>query len=380
KYFDWPVAILVLALVAIGILMIANATGKPIAEEGSGWLEVITSMNLKPTLLNGLWFVLGIGLVAVVLMFDYEVYGRLSPLIYWANIALLAAVLILGTVRNNAQSWFTLGERAFQPSEIAKLAIIITLAKQLSRYKNGVTTLRELLPVLLHVMIPLVLIMLQPDYGTAMVYVFITAIMLFASGTRLWIMSALTVSGVASMIPLWKYVMSNIQKKRFLTFLNPDLDPWGAGYNVVQSKMAVGSGQITGKGFFNKESLTQLDYIPYSHTDFIFSVTGETLGLIGTLTVVALYTLLIFRLLWLSRQAYDAFGSYIIIGVMAMMMFHIFQNIGMTIGIMPVTGIPLPFISYGGSNMWTNMIAIGLVLGIGMRRRRNMFAIAEGEL
>lgn len=380
KYFDWPIALLVLALVTVGLIMIANATGKPIAEEGSGWLEVITSMNLKSTLLNGLWFALGVGLVAVVLMFDYEVYGRLSLLIYWANIALLAAVLVLGAVRNNAQSWFALGERAFQPSEVAKLAIIITLAKQLARYKNGVTTLRELLPVLLHVMIPLVLIMLQPDYGTAMVYVFITAIMLFASGTRLWIMGALTVSGVASMIPLWKYVMSNIQKKRFLTFLNPDLDPWGAGYNVVQSKMAVGSGQITGKGFFNKESLTQLDYIPYSHTDFIFSVTGETLGLIGTLTVVVLYTLLIFRLLWLSRQAYDAFGSYIIIGVMAMMMFHIFQNIGMTIGIMPVTGIPLPFISYGGSNMWTNMIAIGLVLGIGMRRRRNMFAIAEGAL
>ena len=135
-------------------------------------------------------------------------------------------------------------------------------------------------------------------------------------------------SGVLSMIPLWKFVMSDNQKKRFLTFLNPDLDRWGAGYNVVQSKMAVGSGQITGKGFFNKESLTQLDYIPECHTDFIFSVTGETLGLIGTLTVVALYALLIFRLLWLSRQAYDAFGSYIIIGVMAMMMFHIFQNIG----------------------------------------------------
>ena len=136
KYFDWPIALLVLALVAIGLLMIANATGKPKAEEGSGWLEVIASMNLRTTLLNGLWFLLGIGLVAVVLMLDYEIYGRLSPLIYWANIALLAAVLVLGAVRNNAQSWFALGDRAFQPSEIAKLPSS-SRWQQLSRYKTA---------------------------------------------------------------------------------------------------------------------------------------------------------------------------------------------------------------------------------------------------
>lgn len=378
KYFDWPILILVFLLVVIGLAMIANATGKPTAEKGAGWLEVLSSMNLKTTLLNGLWFLLGLGLIAVVLMFDYELFGRLSVIIYWANVALLAAVLAVGTIRNNAQSWFIFGDRGFQPSEIAKLALIITLAKQLSRYKNGIGSIRELLPVLAQVFIPLVLIALQPDYGTAMVYVFITAVMLFASGTRLWIMGLLTAAGIATIVPMWTLnIMSNEQKTRFLTFLNPSLDKWGDGYSVSQSKIAVGSGQITGKGFFSEESLTQLNYIPESSTDFIFSVTGETLGLVGAVTVVALYALLIFRLLWLSRQAYDAFGSYVVVGVMAMMMFHIFQNIGMTIGIMPVTGIPLPFISYGGSNMWTNMIAIGLALNIGMRRRRNMFAVTE---
>jgi rod shape determining protein RodA len=380
KYFDWPILVLVFLLVVIGLAMIANATGKPTAEKGAGWLEVLSSMNLKTTLYNGLWFLLGLGLIAIVLMFDYEMFGRAAGFIYWANIALLVVVLAIGTIRGNARSWFIFGERGFQPSEIAKLALIITLAKQLTRYRDGIGSFRELLPVLVHVFIPLVLIALQPDYGTAMVYVFITAVMLFASGTKLWIMGLLTAAGAAAMVPMWMFIMSDEQKTRFLTFLNPSLDPWGDGYSVTQSKIAVGSGQITGKGFFNSESLTQLNFITESSTDFIFSVTGETLGLVGTVTVVALYAMLIFRLLWLSRQAYDAFGSYIVVGVMAMMMFHIFQNIGMTIGIMPVTGIPLPFISYGGSNMWTNMIAVGLALNVGMRRRRNMFAITEEVL
>lgn len=224
--------------------------------------------------------------------------------------------------------------------------------------------------LLIKVMIPLALILAQPDLGTALVYIFITAIMLIASGTKGSYLAFLTITGAVSVIPLWKFFLGDTQKKRILTFIDPNLDPLGSGYNVIHSKTAIGSGQLVGKGFFNKSALSQLNYIPVQESDFIWAVTGETLGFWWSAFIIIVFAALILRMIILANRTPDKFGSYLIIGVAAMMFFHIFENIGMAIGIMPVTGIPLPFFSYGGSSMITNLIGIGLIEGVYLRHKR----------
>jgi rod shape determining protein RodA len=257
-----------------------------------------------------------------------------------------------------------------QPSEVAKIALIVTLAWDLSKKERGIRKIGELIIVLVKVMIPLVLILMQPDLGTALVYIFITAVMLVASGTRGILLGLLTGAGVFAVIPMWTFVFEDAQKTRILTFLDPSLDPLGSGYNVIHSKTAIGSGQMAGKGFFNPSALSQLNYIPVQRSDFIFAVTGETLGFWWSAVIILVFAALILRMMILAHRTQDRFGSFLIIGVASMMFFHIFENIGMSIGLMPVTGIPLPFFSYGGSSMITNMLGIGLVEGVYLRHKR----------
>ena len=168
--------------------------------------------------------------------------------------------------------------------------------------------------------------------------------------------------------------MNDAQQNRILTFINPEADPWGEGYHITQSKIAIGSGGLTGKGLFREGTLSQLDYLPAKHTDFIFAVTAESFGFIGAVFVIILYGLLMYRMLYLSSKAKDKLGTLLIIGVFSMFAFHIFENIGMTIGLMPITGVPLPFMSYGGSSFITNSIAIGLVMSVAMRRGKSIYA------
>jgi rod shape determining protein RodA len=370
KNFDYLIVFFVVALVAIGVMMIGNATGNPDASLKDGILQVIATMNLQYVLLTILWFFVGAAAAGIIMFFDYHSYGAASNIIYWGTVLILGAVLVLGKTINGTQGWLMKG--SIQPSELAKIMMIIVLSKRLSDKPGGIRTIKDMASTLLMVAVPLVLIFLQPDFGTSLVYMFITIVLLFVSGTDWKLLLGLVGIGAAAVWPIWQ-VLPLTQKNRFLAIFNPDsVDPKYL-YNVQQSVIAVGAGQKSGRGFFATGSFCQLNYLPEDHTDFIFSVSAETWGFIGCLIIIALYAFLIIRLIMLSRRSFDRFGSYIIIGVAAMLFFHVFENIGMTIGLMPCTGIPLPFISYGGSSMLTNMLALGLVENVCMRRRYGMF-------
>jgi len=366
--FDFVLAAIIIALMIMGLLMLANATGKPGIEFGSNWLDYIQAMDKSFIVRHLIWFILGCAVAGAIMAVDYKAYGRYVGIAYIAIIALLIAVLVFGVDVYGQKRLVIGGESGteLQPSEMAKLVLIIMMAKDISKYENGITTLKQLFIVLLKAGIPLAL-MLQ-DIGTSVVYIFIMGVLLFVGGTRMWMLYSILGGALVSIVPIWN-VLGDPQKLRILTFLDPTLDPTGTGYNVIHSKMAIGSGQILGKGFFNPIAMSQLNYIPVQESDFIFAVTGETLGFIGTSFIVLLFTALIFRMVYLATKVEDKFGSLIIIGVAAMMFIHIFENVGMSIGIMPVTGIPLPFFSYGGSSMITNMMGIGLVECVWMRRK-----------
>ncbi|MCK5129742.1 MAG: rod shape-determining protein RodA [Clostridiales bacterium] len=364
----WLIAI-VFVLMIFGIFMLANATGKPEVEEGANWLQYFSEMNKFFIGRHALWFGLGCVLAIIVAFFDYKIYGELYIFIYGLALIMLLSVVIFGE-DVMGQKRLEIGPIEVQPSEVAKIALIITLAWDLSKREKGIQKIRDLLFLLLKVLIPLGLILMQPDLGTALVYVFITVVMLVASNTKGILLGGLTVSSVIAIVPIWQLFLEDEQKTRILTFLDPSMDPLGSGYNVIHSKTAIGSGQMLGKGFFNPSALSQLNYIPVQKSDFIFAVTGETVGFWWSAIIILVFAALIIRMMMLAMRTQDKFGSYLIIGVAAMMFFHIFENIGMSIGLMPVTGIPLPFFSYGGSSMWANMIGIGVVQGVYLRHKR----------
>jgi len=366
----WLIGI-VIVLMIFGLLMLANATGFPETPEGSNWLQYFADMNKSFIGKHALWFGLGCVLAVVIAWFDYRIYGELSIFLYALALIMLMAVVIFGEdVFGQKRLKIPGTKMEVQPSEVSKIALIVTLAWDLAKKEKGIQKLGELILILIKVMIPLVLILMQPDLGTALVYIFITAILLIASGTNKILLGLLTGAGVVAVIPLWTFIFNDTQKTRILSFLDPTMDPLGSGYNVIHSKTAIGSGQLAGKGFFNPSALSQLNYIPVQESDFIFAVTGETLGFWWSALIILIFAALILRMMMLAHKTQDKFGSYLIIGVAAMMFFHIFENIGMSIGLMPVTGIPLPFFSYGGSSMITNMLGIGLVEGVYLRHKR----------
>jgi rod shape determining protein RodA len=284
-------------------------------------------------------------------------------------------VAFRGHVAGNAARWIDFGAFKFQPSEIAKVVIIITLAKTMAKKydEGGITHIKDLFPAFIKIIVPFALILEQPDLGTAMVFICILMGMLFVAGISYKLLLTIILAGVAAVPVMWNMILSDVQKDRILVFLNPGIDPLGAGYHVIQSMLAVGSGRIYGKGILTDNTLSQLNFVPAKNTDFIFSVNVEALGFVGGAIIITLYLLLIIRTIYLASKAKDAVGSLIITGVASMMFFHVFENIGMTMGMMPVTGLPLPFLSYGGSSMLTNMIAYGLVLNVGMRRQKINF-------
>ena len=365
----WLIGIVVV-LMFFGILMLSNATGKSNLPQGSTWLQYFADMNKSYIAKHALWFGIGCVLAVVVAWFDYKIYGELSIFLYALSLIMLMAVVIFGTKQYGQKRLEITDSFEVQPSEVSKIALIVTLAWDLSKKERGIQKLGELILVLVKVMIPLVLILMQPDLGTALVYIFITAIMLVATGTKGILLGLLTGAGILAVIPMWTLVFNDSQKTRILTFLDPSLDPLGSGYNVIHSKTAIGSGQLLGKGFFNPSALSQLNYIPVQESDFIFAVTGETVGFWWSALIILVFAFLIIRMMMLAHRTHDKFGSYLIVGVAAMMFFHVFENVGMAIGIMPVTGIPLPFFSYGGSSMITNMLGIGLVEGVYLRHKR----------
>lgn len=313
-------------------------------------------------------FVIGFFAVWILNKIDYDRYGYLSKYIYIFSAALLILVLVIGKSGDwGAQSWIRIGPVGIQPSEIAKIGFILTFSQHLTAVENKINQPLTLLGLLAHMGILVFLILLQPDAGSAMVFAFIFITLVFAAGISYkYILGALGI-GALSLPAIYFFLLSPYQKQRIQVFFNPDLDKLGSGYNVIQSKIAVGSGELYGKGYLSGTQ-NQLGILPTKHTDFIFSTIAEEWGFVGAVFIVLLLFFIIFRCIKASQNSSSAYGKYVCLGVAAMLIFHTFENIGMCIGIMPVTGIPLPFISYGGTSLITNMAAIGIVLSVTRRK------------
>lgn len=360
KNFDYQLLIIVLAICVYGLLVISSATRS--ADTG------ISFVYLQKQAVS-----IGIGLFAllVIISIDYLDFYRLSWYLYSFNCFCLGLVLFVGREAGGSYRWIDLKVFDFQPSELAKTIIIITLARLLVERKERLQNPVQLLPLLLHVLLPMVLIFLQPDLGTALVFAVIFLGMLYIGGVPVKNLLIIICSGLAAFPLLWTKLL-DYQKMRLIVFFNPDVDPLNAGYQLTQSMIAIGSGGLTGKGLF-AGTQARLQFLPEQHTDFIFSVLGEELGFLGGVILLVLYFLLIYRILKIASFSKDTFGALICTGVATMLTFQILVNIGMTLSIMPVTGLPLPFMSYGGNSMLINMISIGAVLNVGMRRHKIQF-------
>ena len=364
SHFDWPllIASYMLALYCVFAVTIANYNPNLGADRSLQQL-VMDAANGR---LQLIWVIVSMVGIAIIMTMKYDLIGRLWPVIYAVEVLLLTVVLTTSKI-NGVSGWFQLLDRTFQPSEISKLAMIITLGKALTKYNDKpIPNFRYFVYVCIHFAIPAVLILLQPDIGTLMVFCVIFVALLFVSGFELKWLFLLGGIALAAITPVIFYLAStnNFRWLRLVAFIDPESDPTGSSYQIINSKVTIGSGGVWGKGAFAEGTLTHLNYVPENHTDFIFSVVGETLGFVGSLVLLALYAFVIFRMLLLSYYTNDRFGRLIIIGVMAMLLFHVYENIGMCIGVMPITGIPLPFISYGGTNLVANMAGIGLVLNV----------------
>jgi len=359
RNLDWGLIGATAVLVAAGLVMVYSTT-----RSGAHPFAFVQNQLLH--------LVVGALVGAVLIAVDYRSIAAASRWLYVLNLVLLAAVLVVGRTTLGAQRWIPLGPLGqFQPSEFAKLVIVITLAKHLADRPGPYRSLRDLLPFLGHVAVPMFLIFRQPDLGTALVYGAIFAGMLYAGGARRRDLAALGAGAVVLGPVLW-HLLKEYQRRRLLVFLDPSLDPLGSGYGLIQSKIAVGSGMMWGKGLF-VGTQNVLQFVPEHHTDFIFSVVGEELGFVGALLLLGLFLIWLWRGIATASSARDRFGALAAVGIVSMVAFHVFVNVGMTVGIMPITGIPLPFISFGGSALMTMLWATALLLNIGMRRQKILF-------
>ncbi|MCE5236713.1 MAG: rod shape-determining protein RodA [Clostridiaceae bacterium] len=372
KRIDWFTLLLVLVLFCIGLVSMASIMATPFSGEESAVGDYMQKLNLAYVKRQAASFLIGFAAFLVVIVFDYQILKPFIKYIYIANVVLLG-ILFLAEKQRGIHGWFMIGsDRAIQPAELCKISIIIMLAKVVSQSmdKNDgrLRGFSSVLEALAYCMGPAVLVILQPDFGTAFVYICIMIFVFFVARIG-WGYIIAAGGALAAGLPLaYFFLMKQDQRDRINVFLDPSLDPTDKGYNVLQSKIAIGSGQLWGKGFFSPGTMAQLRFVPERHTDFIFAGIVEGIGFVGGTAIIVLYFVLIFRWLYVALKAKDNFGTCLVIGVMGMLIAHVFENIGMTIGLMPVTGIPLPFISYGGSNLLTNLIGVGLVVNVWMRR------------
>lgn len=361
RHIDLVLLGCIVAVGALGCLMIFSSTrGRDPSDFDTGYLA-------KQVLFMGI----GLGAMFVTAFFDYRRYRELVPIAYGGVLVLLVAVVTgLGSEKKGSQAWFPLGPFQLQPSELAKIVVIVTLASVIAHF-NSELDLRRLLVVLAVAGVPMALIMLQPDLGTTLVFVAIGMGMLLIGGAQVRHIVALTILGVVgTAVVLNSGMLETYQQCRLTSFLeqdNQDCAERDSSYNQDQAKVAIGSGGVLGTGLF-EGTQTRLDIVPEQHTDFIFTAVGEELGFVGAGTLMALLSIIAWRIWRTAQLARDPLGTLICIGVLSMFVFQVFENIGMTMGIMPVTGIPLPFMSYGGSSTLTAFIAMGLVLNVHMRR------------
>jgi len=365
RHVDWILTAAVVAIAGLGALMIFSAT------RGRKGVDVIDPYFLQR---QSLYVVIGLGIMAFTAAIDYRRLRELAPLIYGITLFVLFAVLTpIGSRKRGAQAWFALPNGfQLQPAEFAKLGVIIMMASfcGLSTLSGGMQAMgpRRLAMALGLASAPLALILLQPDLGTALVFGAVTVAILSVSGTkgRYLLLLAVMVVGISAGV-LKSGVLQDYQKDRLTTFIDPAKATPKARFNLAQSKVAIGSGGLTGKGIF-EGSQTKLGYVPEQHTDFIFSVVGEETGLAGSALLLGLFGVVMWRTWRAAVMANDSVGTLMCVGVLAMLCFQMFENVGMTMGIMPITGITLPFFSYGGSSTLACFGAVGLVLNVHMRR------------
>lgn len=362
--FDWILFLVTCILAFIGVLTIYSSTKTLPFKDG-------TLSALPYYIKQMIWVGIGLVSVFVILFIDYRKLGKYSYVVYGFSLILLILVLFIGKSGMGAQRWFSLGPISFQPSELTKLFLIISLAWFLSEERITPMRLRDLFqPVFFFLFLPLLLVLKQPDLGTAMMIFFIFTSMVLMAGVR-WKSLLIIILPAVLTSPLWVKLFWNslkaYQKARILVFLKPDVDPLGVGYHIAQSKIAIGSGKIIGKGYLSGTQ-GQLRFLPERHTDFIFSTFAEEWGFLGSLVLIAIYFFLIFWGIGIAKKAKDRFGALIAIGVVSMIATYLIVNVGMTLGLMPVVGLPLPFLSYGGTSIVTVFMAIGILMNVKMRR------------
>ncbi|WP_296647228.1 rod shape-determining protein RodA [Romboutsia sp. 13368] len=361
KQLDWKLIIIVLCIFSFGLLMLSSATH---ANETGNYFQLYK---------QGLSFGLGVLMLIGILLFDYNFLGKYYKGLYIISLVLLVVVLIpgIGAERGGARSWLNLGPLDFQTSEIVKFTFVLSYAKIVESKKGKLNTLKEIVPVVIYALPFIGLLFAQPDLGTAIVFCCIILGMLFTAGLSIKLIKRVAIIAVVS-LPIMYMMMAPHQKQRIEAFLNPDDPTLKGNYQVMQSLIAIGSGGLTGKGLYNGTQ-NQEGFLPVQESDFIYAVIGEELGAIGMGIVILLYALFLLRMIILAREAKDFYGTLIIVGVMSMFTYQIIQNIGMTVAVIPVTGVTLPFISYGGSSLLTSLANLGLVLNVGMRRKKINF-------
>lgn len=370
-HFDWTLTIIVFLLALFGVIAITAAT-YTYSEEGMAvdtLLARITSSDYGRR--QGLFFMISPIVISLMLLLDYRFFQKFSLPLYLASLGLLVVLLAIGTTTSGVTGWFSLfSGYMLQPSEFAKITVILHLAKFFARKDNPVTTVREFVVMAVIMVLPVGLILAQGEMGTVMVFLAFYIGMMFMSGMRLRIIAGLLIGGVTALIPvvLLMQQSGSYRYERLISFIDPSQASADAIYQARNSQIAIGNGGVHGTGLFTNGTYTALNYVPQNHTDFIFSSIGETMGFMGCMLVIVLYMLLLLRMLSLTRHTYDKFARLVIVGMFTMLLFHIIYNIGMTIGVTPVMGIPLPFLSYGGSNLVANMAGIGLVLNITLRK------------
>ena len=355
KYFlnniQWSVLICMILLIAIGFVALYSAT---------------TSSDSDELTKQIIWFVIGIPVMILVTVIDYKMIAKVSPFFYGIILILLVLVLFTTPI-NGATSWFEIGFFSLQPAEFAKIFVIIVFASVIAKIqekdKKEINKPLKIMISLIVVAVPVALIVKQPDYGTALAFLISTILIFFCAGLdKKYIIFAILISIIV--VPLmYFFILPPHAKTRIDVFLNPNLDPRGAGYNIIQSKLAIGAGKLFGMGL-SKGNQTQLGFLYPKTTDFIFSVIGEEMGFIVSGLIIILYIILVTKALFIAKTAKDDLGSYIGAGISGIFLFHMTQNIGMTMGLLPITGVPLPFVSYGGSSLLTNMILVGILLNI----------------
>ncbi len=356
QYFDWGLLGLAILIGCLGLLVLYSAVTAETPEPQ----KVIFFKQL-------VWFASALVALVISFTFNYKMLDRYGHLIYLGCILLLIWVLLFGKYVGGSRRWVFLGPVSIQPSELVKIAVIIMLARYFSKDANTRGfTLRELIRPFILSLIPFLLIVKQPDLGTAgLIFLIAGSITIFVKIERRSFIYL--VVSCAAVVPLVWFFLKEYQKRRILVFLDPDRDPLGAGYHIIQSKIAIGSGMLSGKGFL-KGTQNALSFLPEEHTDFIFSVLAEEWGFIGSVIVILLFLMLILWGLNVAQGCREPFGTILAVGITSMFFWQVIINISMTMGLMPVVGVPLPFISYGGSSVLTTAIGIGLLMNVSMRR------------